>query len=325
MTGDRPRLAATLRTGLTRGGRTGWFLVRIIIPLSAAVALLQWTGILDWIASRIAPVMGIVGLPGEASIVLVSGFATGVYGGVAAAAVIPLTAHQMTIVALIILICHNLFVESAVQSRSGASGLKVSAVRMATALGMGFLLWQVLRWGDQGAAVVAQKLVQGREETFALFLSSWAQGAFRLTLKILIIVVSLMVATELMRAYGVIDALVRPMRPVMRFLGLSERVTLLWLTGIFLGIAYGAGLIIEDARERHRFQPGDLRDLHVSLGVNHSVLEDPLLFAAIGANVFWCLAPRPFAAALVVRAVRRLVPSRPVEASPEPPAQESAP
>ena len=126
------------------------------------------------------------------------------------------------------------------------------------------------------------------------------------------ILLGLMIATELMRAYGVIDALVRPVRPIVRFLGLSERVSFLWLTAIFLGIAYGASLIIQDAAEPGRFRPGDLRDLHVSIGLCHSVLEDTVLFVAIGASPFWILAPRPIAAALVVRAVRRLVPARPV-------------
>lgn len=40
------KFTAVLRTGLTRGARTGWSLVRIIVPLSGAVELLQWTGIL---------------------------------------------------------------------------------------------------------------------------------------------------------------------------------------------------------------------------------------------------------------------------------------
>jgi hypothetical protein len=44
----------------------------------------------------------------------------------------------------------------------------------------------------------------------------------------------------------------------------------------------------------------------VSIAISHSLLEDTLLFVAIGASLPWILIPRPIAAALVVRAARRL-------------------
>ncbi len=83
------RLAGVLRAGILRGASTGWFLVRIIVPLSAGVALLQWTGILSLIGRILAPAMGLFGLPGEAAVPIVSGYFGGVYGGIAAAAAIP--------------------------------------------------------------------------------------------------------------------------------------------------------------------------------------------------------------------------------------------
>src|SRR5262249_55524311 len=125
----RAELAGAVRTGLLRGLQTGWFLVKIIIPLYAALALMQWTGLLGLIGRVLAPAMGLFGLPGEAAVALVSGYFAGVYGGVAAAATIPLTRPQLTVLAVMVLVAHNLVVESAVQSRSGASGLRVTAVR----------------------------------------------------------------------------------------------------------------------------------------------------------------------------------------------------
>src|SRR5437867_12078058 len=90
-------VGAAAATGLRRGVHTGWFLVKIIVPLSAGVALLKWTGILSWIGSILAPVMAVFGLPGEPAVALVSGAFAGVYGGVAAAAAMPLTKAQMTV------------------------------------------------------------------------------------------------------------------------------------------------------------------------------------------------------------------------------------
>ena len=60
-----PTLRAVLGRALARSARTGWFLVRIMVPLSAGIGLLQWTGTLEWIGRRLAPAMGLFGLPGE--------------------------------------------------------------------------------------------------------------------------------------------------------------------------------------------------------------------------------------------------------------------
>ncbi|MEA3223158.1 MAG: hypothetical protein U9P49_08350 [Thermodesulfobacteriota bacterium] len=40
--------------------------------------------------------------------------------------------------------------------------------------------------------------------------------------------------------------------------------------------------------------------LNMSLGINHAIIEDTLLFVAIGASFFWVLMPRMIAAALAV-------------------------
>ena len=309
---DLKPVPGALRAGLVRGIATAWFLVKIIVPLSAAVALLDWTGILAAIGRVLSPVMGLFGLPGEAAVALVSGFFAGVYGGVAAAAALPLTPAQVTIVAIIVLTAHNLVVESTVQSRSGTSGLAVTGVRLVTAFLLGAAVWQVIRWEETGPAMVRGAAASACDLPFWTFAAAWAAGAGALILKIFLIVAGLMIVTELMRAYGLFQALERPMRPIMRLMGLSERVTFLWLTAAFLGIAYGAGLIVQEARENGRYQPGDLRDLHVSTGISHSLLEDTLLFVAIGAHPLWILIPRPFAAAAAVRLARPLVPVRPV-------------
>jgi hypothetical protein len=168
---------------------------------------------------------------------------------------------------------------------------------------LGALLWQALRHGDQGAAVA--RVQAAGSGGLAAFASAWLAGTARLLLKIYAIVLSLTIGTGLMRAYGVFETLSRYL-PAMRFLGLQDSVALLWLTATFLGLAFGAGLIIDESKESGRFRPGELEDLHVSIAISHSLLEDTLLFLAIGASLPWILIPRPIAAALAVRAARRL-------------------
>jgi hypothetical protein len=140
-----------------------------------------------------------------------------------------------------------------------------------------------------------------------MFLLHWAASAGKLALKIFVILLGLMLVTEWMRANDVYHRLARPLRPVLSFMGLAPSVAFLWITAMVLGLAYGSGLLMEEAREPGRYRPADLRDLNISIGVCHSVLEDTALLMALGAGLLWITVPRFIAAAVVVRVARRIV------------------
>ena len=61
-----------------------------------------------------------------------------------------------------------------------------------------------------------------------------------------------------------------------------------------------AGEIVEEAKEGH-LNKEELEGLHLSIGINHSVVEDPALFLALGLNAFWLWVPRLITAMLAVR------------------------
>ena len=71
------------------------------------------------------------------------------------------------------------------------------------------------------------------------------------------------------------------------------------MTGAVFGIVYGGAVIIEEAKEHH-IQKSELMKLHLSMGVNHSLIEDPILFLSLGLNPFWLWVPRIIAAILFV-------------------------
>ena len=69
-------------------------------------------------------------------------------------------------------------------------------------------------------------------------------GALMLCGKLVLIVVPLVVVFEVLRYAKVFRTLGSRTEPVMRGLGLGRSAILPLFTGIFLGIAYGAGIII---------------------------------------------------------------------------------
>ena len=62
-------------------------------------------------------------------------------------------------------------------------------------------------------------------------------------------------------------------------------------------------LLIDEARKGHLGRD-ELARLHVSIGINHSMTEDPTLFAVIGLPAFWLWVPRFVAAVVAVQLYR---------------------
>jgi len=82
-------------------------------------------------------------------------------------------------------------------------------------------------------------------------------------------------------------------------MGLEKKVAFLWMTGAFFGIAYGGAVIVQEVR-REGFAPKEIEKLHLSIGVNHSIIEDPALCLSFGLSPFWMWVPRLAAAVIMV-------------------------
>ena len=133
-------LAEPIKKGLIKSVQLLLFLMKIIIPVSCLVAVLDYLQVISSVARYFTPAMSFLGLPGEASIVLLLGFTVNIYAAFGVLANFGLSAQQITILAVMIGICHELPVESVICSYTGLK-LPVSVtLRLATALAAGFLL-----------------------------------------------------------------------------------------------------------------------------------------------------------------------------------------
>ena len=128
----------TAKAGIMAGIEKGWsgyvWLLRILIPISFLTVLLDYSGLIQQTDFLLAPVMKLISMPAAAAIPLVVGMLTGIYGGIAAMIVLPFSVNQMTLIAIFLLISHNLVQEGMVQGRSGLSPLKATAIRLAASI-----------------------------------------------------------------------------------------------------------------------------------------------------------------------------------------------
>ena len=89
----------------------------------------------------------------------------------------------------------------------------------------------------------------------------------------------------------------------MQIMGLSRDSSFLWFVAQTLGLTYGSVVMI-DAVENNEISARNADLLNYHIAVNHSLLEDTLLFVAIGVPAGWIIFPRILLAIVVVWSVR---------------------
>jgi spore maturation protein SpmB len=300
-----------LGCALPRAGRTIVLLCKLMLPISLGVGLLRWTGALAAIGRVLAPAMAVFHLPGEAAVPLVTGYLAGTYALLGAMAMIPLDPAAVTVMGAMALVAHNLIIESAVQDRTGTPWWWMLLVRLFSSLIVGILVaWSLTVLQARHMPALWLRFVPTEAQTavpatggFGQFIAGWSREALRLMAKIVLVVTAMMIGTEWIRARGYLEKLERAVRPVLSLLGLSRTVAFPWLTAQILGVTFGGGLLIEEMRVRVIAEK-DVRALHTSIGISHSVFEDTILLAAVGASVFWIVVPRLVVAVVMVRLVR---------------------
>lgn len=135
------------------------------------------------------------------------------------------------------------------------------------------------------------------------FLGTFLGGASDLALRMLVIVVPIMVVMEVIEGTRPFDTFVRGWaRLVGRWLGMSERAAAPTVIGFLFGLAYGGSLIVRDTR-RHRLRRRHVFQMSVFLSMVHAIVEDSLIFVALGASAFWTVVYRCVWAAAVTSAL----------------------
>ena len=284
-----------------KSARTTLWLLRIILPISLLVRLLDYFGTLAWLAGFLDPLFVNMGLPGSTAIVFITSIFLPLYAPLAIITSLPITLRELTILALMCQISHNLPVESAIQAKTGTSFWSMTLLRITMSIVVGVLLNLILP-AEMGLPLFARGSVTAVTSIGALLIL-WLKGSFQIALLILVIVFLLNLFYSMLEAYRLIPGLSRAIEPLLAFFGLPRSTAFLWLIGYIVGLAYGGALMIDQMKEG-RVTRSEASLLNHHLAVSHSVLEDNLLFVALGVSLWWILAVR-FTIAFAVVWLRR--------------------
>ena len=289
------RLLKCVKTALPQGMKTAIWLLKLTIPVSFAVFLLDFFGILNVIAGWVAPLFKLIGLSGQASIVLITSFFTNIYSVIAVMTTLGFGFREGTILAVMCLISHALIVETAIQKKTGSSPLRMVLTRLSASFIAAFMLNLIL---PAEAISNSENVVHSAGE-FTPALTNWLSSMLVTTIKIVVLVNLLLILQKILNEFGLIKWILMPFVPLLKVMGLPSSTGFLWIVANTLGLGYGGAIMISETEEG-KLSRDDADLLNHNIAISHSQLEDPLLFVAVGYHFGILIWPRILLAIIFV-------------------------
>lgn len=275
-----------IKESLFRAAKTVWMLMKVMFPVALLFRGLQLLGWLPYVGDALAPLMHIMGLPGEMGLVWATTMLVNIYGGLFAYLSLlptlaePLSVAQVTVLATVLLIAHTFPAELTVATKCGVRLWFAFAIRFFMAILSGFILNLVYSSGGW-LAEASQPLIhlEMHDATWGLWLLSQLKS-FAL---IFVVVFAMVLLIKALEKIKVLDAINRALHPLVKFMGIGRDAVPAVLVGLTMGLAYGGGIIIAEAEDKH-LTPQDLLYSIVFLSLCHSIIEDSLLMISCGAH-----------------------------------------
>jgi hypothetical protein len=136
-------------------------------------------------------------------------------------------------------------------------------------------------------------------------LLSSISSAFLLSIKLFFVIVVLMIIYEFYERSKFFELTKRYAQRPLEAIGISTNASITMIVGFILGITYGAGILIKNALD-NKMSYQDTILSAIFLSICHAVIEDTLIFVAVGANGFILFGIRFVMAVGVILALQKL-------------------
>jgi len=286
---------------------TTWTLLKIMIPISIIIKLISELGFVEIIGNALSPVMELVGLSGELGIVWGTTMITNIYGGLIAFSALSInhsySVANVTVLATMMLIAHTLPIELRISQKAGVRLWFMLALRIGSAFTLGWILNKIFSAFNlhNDAALIIWNPGQIDPSITGIIINELKNYTL-----IFLIIIGLMFLLKLLKISGIIDKLNNLLEPGLEFLGMSKKSAPTAIIGMTLGLSYGGGLLINEAKS------GKLttKDIFMSfslMGLSHSLIEDSLLLLSIGASISGILVGRLIFTTIIIVILIRII------------------
>jgi len=264
---------------------SSWIVLKLVIPIYILSNVLYYYNTLSYISFIIEPWTSTIGLPKEVSLAIISGMFLNLYAAVAFAAPLDMSGHQWSILAVFLGICHSLVVEGAILKQIGISNIFSYSFRII----VGFFAAYIVSTMPPAwfySQIINDTFVPDSHNTIWLLLQNSVLESISLSIKIIVLITSLIFLMDFIKS-----------RQFFKNLSKNINIGFSVIVGVILGITYGAGVLIKEAKNS-KMSKKDTYFVAVFLMVCHAIIEDTLLFAIFGADIFMVVAIRTILAVL---------------------------
>lgn len=274
-----------IKRGFKQGLTLTWTLGKIIFPITLLVTILRFTPVLPWLMDFLAPAMEWIGLPGEAAVPLVIANMLNLYAGIGAIVSFDFSVKEVFIMAVMMSFSHNLIIESTVASKVGVKWWILVGVRIALALVSAVFINVFWKGGSETAQYgLISKSSASPDSWLEIFLQGLQTAAIGVV-QLALIVIPLMVFMQFFRELGWMTKLSEAFSGFTRLLGMEKNTSMTLVAGLTLGLAYGAGMMIQAVKE-DGVSKKDMTLAMIFLVSCHAVVEDTLVFIPLGIPVW---------------------------------------
>ncbi len=292
---------------IKEAGKVSLVLFRIMVPVIIIVKVLSELGLVKYIAFAFAPVMKLVGLPGEMGLVWATAVITNMYGGIVIFATIAPELHlstaQITVMTCMILVAHSMPVEISIARKAGVRIRFMVPFRILSAFLLGIILHSIYEMGDflqdEGRIFWEASPTDGT-------LSSWALSQLQNLSIIFIIVLGLIILMKILDRLGITRIMRILLEPILTSMGIGKSATTVTILGMVLGISYGGGLIIRDVSSGRLSSKNVFFSMSL-MGLSHAIVEDTLLMMSLGGSITGVLLARVGFTWLVIACLVQIV------------------
>lgn len=284
-----------------------WLLARVIVPITIITELLSRMGVVETVAPAFSPVMSLVGLPPELGLAWLSGMLVGVWGAVPLIFVLvpvnSLSVADITVFSALLLLAHGLPVEQKIIQKAGPGMIMTTLMRILGGVLYAFLLHHLFAATGWLSSPVNPTWIpmHATPEWTGFF-----RGLVETMFSMLVILMALSWGLEILRVTGLLKLAMKALTPLLRLAGIRGETGHFTVVGLFLGISYGGGLLIREARSG-TVSPRQVFIACVFMGFSHSIIEDTLIVMALGADIGGVLGGRLVFALAATAAVAGLL------------------
>jgi hypothetical protein len=283
-----------------------WALVKIMVPVLLIVRVIELLGWIEVLGGFIEPMMGMVGLPGQTGLVWMANMFGNIYAGMAVFYQLglagQLTIAQVSVLGALMLLAHSLPIEVMIARATGVNVWFTLLLRIGGALVLGLILnitYSYFHLLQEPAPMLWQPQI------ISSTWINWFATQGKTLVAALLIIAGLTLLIRVLRFIGVEQFIHALLSPVLRILGISVKASNIMIVGLTLGLSFGGGLLIKEARSGKV----DAKDIFLTmafLSLCHSLIEDTLLILLLGADLTTALWVRLVFSLLVIAVISRI-------------------